>query len=275
MMPAQRMSISAESLERLYNQYNRRELVSPDPLELVLRYDSTEDREIAALVASSLAYGRVVQITGSVSAILDAIGSPSRFLRRSSESSLQGRFGGFKHRFTTGDDIVSLFLGMKCAIADYGSLRACFEAGMKADDPDIFGPLCRFVRRLRECCDGSCASLLPCPENGSACKRLNLFLKWMVRRDEIDPGGWDGIDRALLIVPLDTHMHRIGLLLGMTRRKQADLKTAREITAWFRKIAPEDPTKYDFASTRLGMRHGARIGDRLAEELQIERLQHA
>jgi uncharacterized protein (TIGR02757 family) len=96
----------------------------------------------------------------------------------------------------------------------------------------------------------------------------------MVRKDEVDPGGWDGIDRAMLLIPLDTHMHRIGRLLGMTERKQADLRTAREVTDGFRELAPEDPTKYDFALTRVGMRHGTRTADHLARYLSSESLKH-
>ena len=78
--------------------------------------------------------------------------------------------------------------------------------------------------------------LLPSPEKGSACKRLNLFLRWMVRPDEVDPGGWSGVDPGLLIVPLDTHMHRVGLEAGLTRRRQADMRTALEITQAFRRL---------------------------------------
>ena len=98
-------------------------------------------------------------------------------------------------------------------------------------------------------------SLLPCPEKGSACKRFHLFLRWMVRNDAVDPGGWDGISASKLIVPLDVHMHRICMRLGLTSRAQADLKTALEVTGRFRAIVPEDPVRYDFALTRIGIRN--------------------
>jgi uncharacterized protein (TIGR02757 family) len=83
---------------------------------------------------------------------------------------------------------------------------------------------------------------------------MNLFLRWMVRRDRVDPGGWDGIPCSNLIIPLDTHMHRISLALNLTKRKQANMNTALAITSCFKKIVPEDPVKYDFALTRLGIR---------------------
>jgi len=89
---------------------------------------------------------------------------------------------------------------------------------------------------------------------GSACKRLLMYLRWMVRKDEVDPGGWEGIPPSKLLVPVDTHMHRIARKLRFTRRKQANLATVREITAAFRKIVPDDPARYDFTLTRFGIR---------------------
>ncbi len=260
-MPVRHVSISKTNLERFYDHFNHKRFVSPDPLELVLRYDSVADREIAALIASSLAYGRVTQIVNSASAVLDPMISPSRFLRRSSSQSLRNLFESFKHRFTTGMELSSMLIGIKSVIGNFGSLELCFKAGMNIHDQDISVALCLFASKIREASNGGCGTLIPRPENGSACKRLNLFLKWMVRRDKVDPGGWDGIVKSKLILPLVTHIHRIGRLFGMAERKQADMKTAKEITEGFRKIAPEDPTKYDFALTRLGMKYGVGIAD--------------
>lgn len=255
------LRISKEDLDNLYRKYNHRRFVSPDPLELVLRYESVADREIAGLIASSLAYGRVVQILKSASEVLDRMQSPLQYLSDSSHRSIKREFIGFKHRFTTDSELSALLIGMKNTIENYGSLEGCFRAGCRDTEPDICASLCKFVDEL---CTGSgaeCGSLLPDPRKGSACKRLNLFLKWMVRKDEVDPGGWDCVDESGLIVPLDTHMHRIGGLLGMIKTKQANMKAAKELTDGFRKFAPKDPTKYDFALTRLGMEYGAGISD--------------
>ena len=112
------------------------------------------------------------------------------------------------------------------------------------------------------------AGLLPSPSAGSACKRLNLFLRWMVRQDNVDPGGWDSVSPAKLIIPLDTHMHRIGRRLGLTPRRQADLRTAIEITEGFRGICPSDPVRYDFALTRLGIRRDEGVEDFLSGALR-------
>lgn len=262
-MRARLLTISKDHLENLYRKHNHRRFVSPDPLELVLRYESVADREVAGLIASSLAYGRVAQILRSASMILDRMESPSEYLRHSNRKSIRREFIGFKHRFTTDNELSALLVGTKGVIERYGSLDACFQAGCSNGEYDICSALCQFVDELRSASGGECGSLLPDPRKGSACKRLNLYLKWMVRKDEVDPGGWHCVDASRLIVPLDTHMHRIGGLLGMTKTKQANMKTAKELTDGFREFAPEDPTKYDFALTRLGMEYGTNISDHL------------
>ncbi len=103
--------------------------------------------------------------------------------------------------------------------------------------------------------------LIPLPEKGSACKRMNLFLRWMVRKDAVDQGGWEGVLPSELIIPLDTHMRNISLNLGFTKRKTPDIKTALEITAAFKAINPKDPVKYDFALTRFGIRDDMSVKD--------------
>lgn len=248
---------SKAAMEALYRKYNRREFVHPDPLEFLYWYDDPLDREVAGLVASALAYGRVRQILRSVSAVLDRMGpSPSAFVLANTGRRFRSAFSGFKHRFTTGDDMAGLLAGSRAVLKRHGSLQACFMSGSRREDPTILRGLTLFVGELKQDACGGCGTLLPSPAGGSACKRLNLFLRWMVRKDAVDPGEWPAVLRRKLLVPLDTHMHGIGLALGLTGRKQADLKTAVEITEGFRAIVPEDPVRYDFALTRLGIRDG-------------------
>lgn len=239
-------------LERLYRAYNRREYVHPDPLEFLYRYRSVCDREMAGLIASCLAYGRVTQILRSVRHVLDRLGlHPAQFVMHARPSDLEKMLKGFKHRFTTAGEIVCLLAGARRVVGRYGSLNGCFLAGMKKNETDLVPALDYFSRAIG--CRNS--YLVPSPEDGSACKRLNLFLRWMVRSDAVDPGGWHGIEKSQLIIPLDTHMTQIGRLLGITARKTANIGMAREITAAFGKIAPEDPVKYDFVLTRFGIRN--------------------
>ena len=250
-----------EALDDLYRRYNRREFVHPDPLEFLYRYPDVRDREVAGLVAATLAVGRVAQILRSVGAVLERLSDrPARFLETVSADVLERRLADLKHRFFTGENLAAMLWGARCVLRQHGSLEACFLVGMKRDDETILPALGAFVEKLTCGCEGRHGRLITHPCRKSACKRLNLYLRWMVRRDEVDPGGWDGVSPAKLIVPLDVHMHRIGRALGLTDRKQANLATALEITAAFRRIVPDDPVKYDFSLTRLGIRADTDLG---------------
>ena len=243
-----------EMLQELYVKYNRRAFVHPDPLEFLYDYDDVRDREIVGLIASSLAYGRVEQILRSVRQVLERMEQPARFLRETSDSRLGVLFSDFRHRVTSGRTLSLLLVGMKRVNRKYGSLAACFMAGLRDEHETVLSALSHFVDALTSAAGAHPKHLLAIPSRGSSCKRLNLFARWMVRRDEVDPGGWAGVSAAKLICPLDVHMHRMGRALGLTRRKGADIRTALEITDAFRTIAPEDPVRYDFALTRLGIR---------------------
>lgn len=243
----------AKQLSELYRRCNRREFVHPDPLEFLYGYDDVRDREVVGLISSSLAYGNVRQILKSVQRVLDRMGAPYQYLITTPQAAMKADFSDFKHRFTTGLELATMLYGMKRILREYGSLNACFVAGLHDSDEDVIPALARFVDELARVFDGRPRSLLPAPELGSACKRLHLFLRWMVRCDDVDPGGWDDVPQSKLLVPVDTHMHKLALALGLTARKQADLRTAREITAAFREIHPQDPVRYDFCLTRLGI----------------------
>ncbi|WP_373500906.1 TIGR02757 family protein [Desulfococcus sp.] len=251
---------TAHRLESLYQRINRREFVHPDPLEFLYAYESVRDREIVALIASSLAYGRVAQILASVRKILSAMGSsPADFLAEEAPDRLDTVLCGFKHRFATGAHIRDMLAGAGAIIDRDGSLYRGFLRGYRAADPTIVPALDRFCLRLSAA--GDPGHLIPLPRRGSACKRMNLFLRWMVRSDAVDPGGWPGIPLSKLIVPLDVHMHRMALRLGLTRRNALDLATALEVTAGFSQWVPEDPVRYDFALTRLGIRSDMTVED--------------
>lgn len=275
-----------EELDKLYLTYNRREFVHPDPLEFLYNYKNIEDREIAGLISSSLAYGRVNQILKSVSLVLARLKpTPSIYIKNSSPDIFFNHFKGFKHRFTTGDELCSLLGGIKSVLEKYGSLNNCFiqrlqnadrtkpeyagkkEAGsgskimagerksaaVKSGEGTVFPAVLNFAKNLAFSSKSGCNSLIPSFKGGSAFKRLNLYLRWMVRKDNVDPGGWVNVCTSRLIIPLDTHIYRISVKLGFTKRKQTDIRTAIEITEALKKFDKNDPVKYDFALTRLGM----------------------
>ena len=241
-------------LERLYRQYQRRDFVHPDPLEFLYGYDNPADREIVGFVAASLAYGRVRQIVKSISTVLAPMGSsPSCYVEHTTKRMLRRTFRNFRHRFSTGGELVELLVGIRRVRGIYGSLHACMMHHLRESDDTVVPALARMTEELRGGRSSPCNSLLPLPAAGSACKRLNLYLRWMVRRDGVDVGDWADIPSSKLVVPLDTHMHRISIGLGFTKRTQADMKTVIEVTAAFRDIAPADPVRYDFVLTRPGI----------------------
>jgi uncharacterized protein (TIGR02757 family) len=249
--------IDRAALERLYARLNRREYVHPDPLEFLYDYEDARDREVAGFVAASLSYGRVRSILQSVRAVLPVLPTPARALQDMARCDLAERLAGFAHRFATGAEMAALLAGVSAVLRRHGSLNACFLHHLSAGDATVSRALAGFVGELREGTGGLDAHLLPDPARGSACKRLHLFLRWMVRQDAVDPGGWTCVAPRQLLVPLDVHMHRIGRALGLVRRRSADARAAEELTDAFRAFAPDDPVRYDFAITRLGIRPGA------------------
>ena len=254
------------ALEKLYERYEWRRYVDPDPLIFLYDYPDVCDREIVGLIASSFAFGGVRQIMRSVEKVISPMGaSPREFVTSTSPKRMAKIFAGFKHRWATSDDLVRMLTGVRSMIENHGSLEKGFTAGMKKDDADVIPAMTTFASEI--VCVGSTAGicLIPDPCRKSDCKRLNLFLRWMVRRDRVDPGGWEGVPAAKLVVPLDVHMFRFASLLGLTERKQANLATAREITAEFAKMSPDDPVKYDFALTRLGIRRDDDRGELLSK----------
>lgn len=232
---------------------NRPEFIHPDPLEFVWRYKQRADREIVGLIAACLAYGNVTQILKSVEKVLSPMGtSPSGWLRKTGPQTIKNNFKAFKHRFTTGAEMTVFLLNIKRAVVGHGSLENLFLKGYDKNEATVENAIYKFVNGFNAL--GCAPSLTPCPEHKSSFKRLNLFLRWMVRRDAVDPGVWTKVSPAKLIIPLDTHMRQVAMSLGMTARKDTSMKTAAEITAFFRKVSPADPVKYDFALTRAGIR---------------------
>lgn len=250
-----------ERLEALYRLYNRRDLVSPDPLQFLYDYKSPEDREIVGFIASALAYGRVKTILASIEKVLAPMGpSPRAFLSDTGPKQWRELYGAFRHRFTGGQEIIDLLKGLKSLTERWGSLQGLMVQAQR-ETGSLLGALESLIAALD---GGKKNSLLVRPSRKSACKRHFLFLRWMIRCDAVDPGGWDQLDPAELLIPLDTHMYHICRALGFSDRKAADLKTAQEITEAFRRFEHRDPVRYDFVLTRFGIRE-----DMTTEELLL------
>ena len=167
----------------------------------------------------------------------------------------------FRHRFADGRAVAALLLGLRRVMRRFGSLEKCFLANLGARDETVLAALSAMVGEIRSGPGDGCGHLLADPSRGSACKRLNLFLRWIVRRDDVDVGVWRSVPPAKLLVPMDTHMHRLARAIGVTRRVAVDMRSALEMTAAFRRIAPDDPVKYDFVLTRLAIAGGGELDD--------------
>lgn len=243
-------------LEGLIHRYHHARYIAPDPLQRVRRYRDPRDREIVGLIAASLAYGNVKAILGGVSEVERRLGDrPGARVAEAEPARLAARFSDFRYRVTGGPDLAALLVAAGRLTRASGSLGEAFVEGLDADAADVLEALQRWVERMEAAAERPLGHLLPQPRRGSACKRLLLYLRWMVRADAVDPGGWRGVEPRRLIAPVDTHMHGLAMMLGWTRRKQANLATAIEVTAALRRHCPADPLRYDFALTRPGIRN--------------------
>jgi uncharacterized protein (TIGR02757 family) len=263
-MTGRRKKMLKNLLEELYGKYNRARLIKPDPLQFIYNYTEAADMEIVAFLAADLAYGRVQQIEKSLKTLFALMGrSPNAFVR-SFDGAGRKALRPFKHRFTTGDDISDLLALLKRVLLQYGGIEQFFLQGYDPADANIIPALTKCTASLCEMHaaehNGRVAPglqyLLASPEKGSPCKRLNLFLRWMVRKDQVDPGLWKSIDKAKLVVPLDVHMARLCRILGLYHQKTSSLAAALKITESFLEINPQDPVKYDFALSRIGIVEG-------------------
>ena len=239
-----------------YARYHNREFLHPDPLEIVHEYTAPEDREIVAFIASSLALGQVHSILDACRRVLSAFPNPHRDLLVLDRAQIAERLPGFVYRFFRTSHVSNLLFGLGEMLRRFGTLEQAFLRDYAEDHDSVLPALTSFAGRLSDYSGGDHGILVSFPEKGSASKRLHLFLRWMVRSDELDLGVWQGVDAAKLIVPVDTHMLRIAGYLGLTERKTADRRAAEEVTASFRRLDPTDPAKYDFALTRAGIHPG-------------------
>lgn len=255
-----------EYLDRLNESFDERYLAL-DPLKYVRRFREKADQEIIGLVAAALSYGIVEQIFNSLDFVLQRVGeTPARFVRQFDPKKDPERFDGFVHRFNRGRDLACLFWWLRQIYDQYETLEDFFLVGYAKEDASVRPALTSFVDRMLTLDNAGLYGgkklpnearvrfFLPHPRRGGGCKRLNMFLRWMVRpNDGKDLGLWRSVSPSQLVIPLDTHIINTVKKLGLTRRKTTDWKMAEEITDKLKRLDPDDPLKYDFALCRLGM----------------------
>lgn len=248
------LHIFKEELEELYKKYNSRKWAKLDPVHFIYRYDDPADMEIVALVASCFAYGRVEHILKTVDHILEPMGqSPSKFLVDNTPGKLAKVYPDFRHRFQTTRELVGLLSGARAVIKRYGSMEKAFLSKFSRSDENIIPVLTSWRNEIYNRGSVECGHLLPDPARKSACKRLFMFLRWLVRKDKVDVGIWKSVGAENLVLPLDVHLHRWCVKFQATTLKAPSLKAAVEASRAFAAICPADPVKYDFALAHEGM----------------------
>lgn len=285
------------ALDRLYDGFNEHQSVS-DPVWFAHRFTAGDDREVVAFIASALAFGRVQSVLNSIEGMLAVMGpSPAAFVRAFDPSRDRQRFDHLVHRWTNGPDFAALAWILHQMIDQNGSIESFFAEGLPADAVDVSAGLQSFSTRAlamdvkpiygppsltrSTASSGEVSPKRPLaaeadrakprpgvayffsrPSSGGACKRLNLFLRWMVRHDRVDLGVWSKVRPAQLIVPLDTHVIRVGQCLQLTVLKSPGWRMAADITASLRELDPVDPIRFDFSLCHLGMMNACGFGSK-------------
>jgi uncharacterized protein (TIGR02757 family) len=250
-------------LDRFYDDFDFDERLLEDPIEFPHRYSDPKDIEVSGFIASCLSYGKVGLFKSVVERVLVLTGAhPASFLMDLDLKKLRPLLS-FKYRFNESGDILCLLFVIHRLLKRFSSLEDAFLKHYSREDRDTGRAIAGFVDEVmsintspvygRNIRPRGMTQFFPSPSRGSACKRMNLFLRWMVRDKDIDFGLWKGIPGNKLVIPLDVHIARISRCLGFTDRSSSDWKTAVEITEALKRLDPADPLKYDFALCHHGI----------------------
>lgn len=252
-----------QKLDYHYKAFDKSQ-ISPDPLQFLHLYSDQKDIEVMGFVASVFAYGNVKQIINTLNKfVMISENQPYKFITSFRDYKKDKRLKSFYHRFYSSEDIINLFLVMEGVYRQHNSLKSLFLKFYKTDDVNIKNALSGFshyfinvIKKLtkKKQLSRGVRFMFPLPELGSACKRNNLFLRWMVRKDDLDFGLWPELPKNKLVIPVDTHVARICKQLKLTSRKNVSWKMAEEITGNLKVFDSLDPVKYDFAICHIGMR---------------------
>ena len=250
----------ARFLHETYARYNTSVLTEFDPIVWPRRFSSKADQEIAGYIAASLAFGNVTSILASCERAISNLGPrPSERLQGATDKDLEGWSQGFNHRWIFAGDLLNLYRMLRQAMREHGGLEPLFAAGMRAESIDVRDGAEALVQGLGEYLPleergrRGTRYMLPQTRGPGAAKRMHMFLRWMIRQDNVDLGIWGSARPSQLLMPLDTHVARISRDLGMTTRKTAGLAMVLDITERLREVDADDPIRFDFALSRLGI----------------------
>lgn len=251
MLPAKELKAF---LDEKAAQYNNPEFITSDPVQIIHRYNQKEDIEISGFLTATIAWGNRKSIINNANRMMDLLGnSPYDFIMSHREEQLE-RFDGFVHRTYNAEDLKHFIRALKHLYETYGGMEAIFAEHHEA--PRLQEAISDFRSRFFEIPhEKRTEKHVSDPLKGSSAKRINMFLRWMVRRDQkgVDVGIWERISPAQLSCPLDVHSGKVARKLGLLNRKQNDAKALAELDNALRKLDPADPVRYDFALFGLGV----------------------
>ena len=260
-----RLAALSMALEQVRESCDVDDRLAVDPVGIVRRFRDPGVAELVGLLAASLAFGNVKSIRSSIERVLSLLGVDFLAVLEDRAATVS-LLSGVRHRMVDGCDVARMLVGARRVQREYGTLGSAFYADWASNDGDMRRSLASWVERIRDKAGfgenadqgrRGPAHVLTDPMRGSGCKRLLLYLRWMVRRDDgVDVGLWDGLTPDILLMPVDTHVHRIAVNLGMTRRLMPSWRVSEDITSVLRMIDPLDPIRFDFALCHLGMSGG-------------------
>lgn len=242
-------------LERKTAEYNRPEFIANDPVSIPHLFSNKEDREIAGFLAATIAWGQRPTIVRNGMRLMDLMShSPHEFVMNAGPKDLAS-LRKFVHRTFNGTDLVNFVRCLRNLYQHHGGMEAVFNSALK-EETKMMNAIAAFRKvffSIRH--DKRTEKHVSDPSRGSSAKRINMFLRWMVRKDAggVDFGAWKSIPPATLMIPLDVHVGNVARSLHLLHRKQDDRKAVEELTAVLRQFDPLDPVKYDFALFGVGI----------------------
>lgn len=242
-------------LKRKEEEYNNRSFIENDPISIPHQFSKKEDIEIAGFLSATIAWGQRKSIIKNANRLLDLMDhSPADFIMSHSAKDLKS-LSSFVHRTFNGTDCIQFMSALKKIYAKHGGLEKVFLGGIKKDDTNIKNSIIYFRSVFVKGMQERTLKHVSDPGRNSAAKRLCMYLRWMVRRDQngCDFGIWKSISPSLLCLPLDVHSGNVARSLGLLQRKQNDWKAVEEVSDVLRKIDPKDPAKFDYALFGMGV----------------------
>ena len=243
--------ITKEALDKLVKEYETKEFIKDDPVQIPHRFENEEDITISAFVTSCFAYGNRKVFIQKLKELFDMINNePHKFVLNFEPK----KISSFNYRFSKECDVIAFFAKLHELYKSGKNLKTLFQENYHSDIKSMLQAICDYFYCGCDLTQGYC-HLIPNPQKGCAMKRINMFLRWMVRKPPVDFGLWNFIPQSELLIPFDTHVARMSRTLGLLKRNSNDFKAVTELTSCLKQFDTNDPVKYDFALFGYGVTH--------------------